>query len=398
MQKGTIIYIGGFELPDKNAAALRVRTIAQLLRKIGFDVVLIGIHRANPCEATEDIHYLSKIDGCESWSILYPRSTREWIEYTTSIEGFLKVFSNYRNIKGVICYNYQAIAFDRIRRYCRKRGVPVISDCTEWYEAEGPNIIYKLLKGLDTNLRMRVVNRYVDAMITPTTYLANYYNYPKTAVIPTLVPPHNYKAPEYTENNPIRLIYAGIPFRLEKKLKNRKAAKDRLDVAMKWLYQASLRGIDFRFHIYGLTKQQYLKVLPDDTKMLNEVEDKIIFHGLHSNSYVIDEIRRCDFTLLFRDDKRVTRVGFPTKFTESIICGVPVITTRTSDLDKYVIEGQNGFFVDIDNPDGQNGLSKFFSILGLNKEHLRKMKEFCYNSKIFDMYNWEKEIERIFSD
>ena len=36
-----IIYIGGFELPDKNAAAHRVLGNAKILRELGYKVILI---------------------------------------------------------------------------------------------------------------------------------------------------------------------------------------------------------------------------------------------------------------------------------------------------------------------------------------------------------------------
>ena len=39
----SILYLGGFELPDKNAAAQRVMANAKLLGEMGFDVSFIGI-------------------------------------------------------------------------------------------------------------------------------------------------------------------------------------------------------------------------------------------------------------------------------------------------------------------------------------------------------------------
>ena len=38
MSKGSIIYIGGFELPDKNAAAHRVLNNAKIIRELGYEV------------------------------------------------------------------------------------------------------------------------------------------------------------------------------------------------------------------------------------------------------------------------------------------------------------------------------------------------------------------------
>ena len=41
--RGTILYVGGFELPDKNAAAHRVLNNAKIFRELGFHVIFCGI-------------------------------------------------------------------------------------------------------------------------------------------------------------------------------------------------------------------------------------------------------------------------------------------------------------------------------------------------------------------
>ena len=42
----TILYVGGFELPDKNAAAHRVVSNAKILKALGFQVVFLDINRS----------------------------------------------------------------------------------------------------------------------------------------------------------------------------------------------------------------------------------------------------------------------------------------------------------------------------------------------------------------
>ena len=41
----------------------------------------------------------------------------------------------------------------------------------------------------------------------------------------------------------------------------------------------------------------------------------------------------------------MTSAGFPTKFVESITCGVPVITNDTSDLNEYAVDGRNAIIL-----------------------------------------------------
>ena len=67
-----VLYIGGFELPDKNAAAQRVITNAMLLREIGFEVSFIGI--------SKDIENAPHIvDGFVSNPVPYPKSVNQWM-------------------------------------------------------------------------------------------------------------------------------------------------------------------------------------------------------------------------------------------------------------------------------------------------------------------------------
>jgi glycosyltransferase involved in cell wall biosynthesis len=393
MSKGTIIYIGGFELPDKNAAAQRVMANAKIFTKLGYSTVFIGIDRKIKFSDGSKITK-QEFDGFTCWGTPYPNGNKEWLKYLTNIHLFLEIASEYNDIKAVICYNYQAIAFGKIRGYCKRKGIKIISDCSEWYGTNEGNIVFRLLKYLDTTLRMKVINRQVDSLIVVSDYLRNYYKEENTVLIPTLINMEKMGEPIYSNNEIFKLIYAGVPFRLGRPLKNSSLAKDRLDIAIKLLYLAYNRGVQFKFDIYGLTKEQYLEVLPNDYFMLDTLKNNIFFHGRRSNKEIQNLMRHADFSLLIRDENRTTKAGFPTKFTESINCGVPLISTKTSDLDKYLIEGKNGFFIDINKKNLD--VEKFIEILSLSNNQLNEMKQYCFNTNIFNIENWVKEAKLIF--
>ncbi|WP_170140683.1 glycosyltransferase [Oceanobacillus arenosus] len=385
MSKGTIIYIGGFELPDKNAAAHRVMSNAKLLRKLGYSIVFIGIDK-DINTSKNIINTRQEIEGFTSYQVPYPRSNKQWFNHLVSIDHFLKVVEMYNNIEAVICYNYQSLAFEKIRKYCRKNKIKIISDCTEWYGKSEGNIAFRILKYFDTALRMKIINNRVDSLIVVSKYLRNYYKNKPAIVIPTIVSRKKQSKSKYIENEVTKLIYAGVPFRLGKRLKKRNSAKDRLDIAIKLLYQSYKKGIKFRFDIYGITKKQYIEVLPEDTFIIEKMENYIFFHGRRTNREVQNIISNADFSILIRDENRTTMAGFPTKFAESISLGVPVITTKTSDLVDYLVEGKNGFFIDIKKENRDEDI--FFKILSIDKESKREMKEYCLKEKTFDPENW----------
>ena len=97
----TIIYIGGFRLPDKNAAASRVINNAKLLRDQGYKVVLIDVTDDN---VTDIINTEHDIMGFSCYSIKYPKGV-QWYRYLTSIAALKKVMSVTENVHSIIVYN-----------------------------------------------------------------------------------------------------------------------------------------------------------------------------------------------------------------------------------------------------------------------------------------------------
>ena len=71
MQK--VLYMGGFEMPDKNAAAQRVLSVAKVFRLLGYEVVFYGITKGNDFEG--------EVEGFKYEAREYPQSTSEWVKY-----------------------------------------------------------------------------------------------------------------------------------------------------------------------------------------------------------------------------------------------------------------------------------------------------------------------------
>ena len=147
----------------------------------------------------------------------------------------------------------------------------------------------------------------------------------------------------------------------------------------------SLNDSDFVFDIYGISLEEYLVVVQRHTEVLKIFKKRIIFHGKINNIEVKGKISEADFSILFRNVNRMTSAGFPTKVSESISCGTPVITNATSDLERYVINGKNGFLVNLDSKSLTTELS---DILSLTSSEVNSMKLYSYNSNLFSYKNY----------
>ena len=68
-----------------------------------------------------------------------------------------------------------------------------------------------------------------------------------------------------------------------------------------------------------------------------------------------------------------------------------MITTKTSDLIKYIRDGENGFFVNIENREELvNSLSR---ITSMSKNEVIKLKQICYVEKSFLPTEFSEKIE-----
>lgn len=331
--KGTILYVGGFELPDKNAAAHRVLNNAKIFRELGFNVVFCGVNR----EITANENYTELISGFDSIPTPYPTSAKQWIKQMLDSKHYMKMFSLYKDIRLVICYNLHSVPLAKLLRFCKKRDIKLVADCTEWYENKFSLNPIKLIKCIDTFLCMRVFQKKCDGMIAISSYLADYYkrSVKHTVVVPPLVDLEDEKfifGGEKPQNVITTLVYSGSP----------SASKESLGDVVKCLN--NITDLDFRLKIVGIDYEQFCSMyntLPD--------REKIEFLGRVPHKNALQTVRESDYAIIIRPKTRVTMAGFPTKFAEAISVGTAVIANATSDLADYLKDGNNGYLVDTNN-------------------------------------------------
>ncbi|HRY12460.1 MAG TPA: glycosyltransferase [Syntrophomonadaceae bacterium] len=321
------------------------------------------------------------IAGFPSWFIPYPDTRAQWIHYLSSIKDFITVAAQCSDLKAVICYNYQAAAFVRVMKYCRQNNIKVMADCTEWYSTKGSSLAYKILKGLDSLLRMRLIHKRVDGLMVISKYLESYYVKNDCLIrIPPLVDleEEKWRAGSEQESCPVKFVYAGSPGGKQ---------KDKLDLLIQAFYELD-PNYDFRFIIVGISREKHLQHYGEQAGLLDVLGEKVRFLGRLSHIESLEQVKGADFTIFMREDTRVNKAGFPTKFVESISCGVPVITNKTSDLSDYLRDGENGFWLEGDIA------ATLQRILNMEKSQLQKMKQrieratFDYHAYVEELAVW----------
>ncbi len=386
LNKGTIIYIGGFELPDKNAAAHRVLANAKAFRDLGHEVILVGVEKCN--ESNVDFFY---VQGFKCYNIIYPTNFIEWIYYLLTIKNIKKILNNIKP-NYIIAYNYPARPLFKLLQYSRSNNVKIFADVTEWYEAKG-SLIYKVLKRLDVNFRMKYLHKNLDGLIVISDYLENFYKKSKVSNIIN-VPPLVDLSEKKWKNDVLDLdsdsvynfIYSGSPGN---------GNKDRLDMIVENLKKFHLNNdVSIILNIVGINEVDYINTF-NNKKKLNSDYSFVKFHGRISHFNSIELLKKADFSIFFRKNNLTNNAGFPTKFVESISSGTPVITNVSSSIARYFSEDTKYLGFLIDELDPTKIEEVFKQVFSTNKQTIKKYKKQCIESKLFDYSNFNERFEML---
>lgn len=374
--KKLILYIGGFELPDKNAAAHRVIANAKAFKAMDYDVALIGISKDQNSDI--EIWRNSSNYGFQYLLKPYPRSIRDWINHISKTREEIAFIQAHKDeLLGVILYNHYVVASLKIRSICKRLNIPVYGDCTEWYSHKKSTIL-GMMKHLDSEIRMRVVHKTLDGVIVISRYLHEYYkDKTHTVLIPPLVDRSDEKwmiidkDKNAKSNEEFCIVYAGSPG----------DSKDRLDLIINAVQGCEL---NITLKIIGITKEVFQKTYPS----CRVVKDKSIFFlGRLIHSEVLFHLASADYTWFLRDETRASKAGFPTKFVESITAGIPVITNKTSDIKTYAERAGGCILVDDLLP----------STIESSLKYAYKNSMRVSNPLIFDYHNYLKDFSRLLS-
>lgn len=324
-ERSTILYVGGFVLPDGNAAAQRVIANARLFSEIGYNVVFLNYSKMTSAPR------ITSYFGFECFECPWP----EWnIASRIDTDRIEEIVVNRQDIACVVAYNYPAASLSKLIGLCHRKGIACIGDVTEWYRARDVSLLKIPLKYFDTAFRMRSLHPKMDGLIVISDFLKQFYaEQTKVLLLPPLVDSVNEKWSILTgrlDNGMTRFVYAGKPSK----------TKERLDLIVDAIDCLSSE-LAIQLDVVGITQEDFCKIYHRSIKC-----DQVVFHGRVSHEEALAFVKRADYSLIVRDDNLVTRAGFPTKFAESISCGTPVICNDNSDLKAWIDKFGCGFVVD----------------------------------------------------
>lgn len=319
MSKGTILYIGNFELPDKGASANRVMTNRLLFRECGYRTVYLGVTKEEQFEGIRRASF-----DADVYERAYPSSTKVWLERLHSLKDILDVAQKYEDIRFVVFYNAPFSLVRKAHRHFQNSDVKVLYDCTEWNTDTEGNKLKRLYKKYDTHQIRHNLDKVVDGLIVISSLMKKSYQRVPIIQLPPLVDVESdiWNQERNRTDSDFEFCYAGDP-----------GKKDDLCV----LIDAFLRmeRDDVKLCIIGVEKESFMNDHQEYASMLNKEEKKVSFLGRVPHKAVIQKLISTDCFVFIRESNLRNNAGFPTKFAEAYTSGARIIATNISDIAEY---------------------------------------------------------------
>ncbi len=380
----TIAIVGRFNFPTGDAASTRVIGVGKILKSLGYKVVFIG-----KCMKPNIQNCLSgNFEGFRYYNIPNKASiisrARQIIFSGKMTISILEKKDISPDI--IIYYGNSSTYLKPLLKYTKNRRIKLVTDIVEWYDPGQVNGGKWSPMLWDINYTIKNLIPRCDGVIAISSFLQNYYikKGMTTIRMPQLFDVEDskwdFKIESSFHKNSLNLVYAGVP-----------GKKDSIDVIIKSVKKIVDQGHSIRLHLFGPSPEQIEEVLENDKRLVQELDQTIVFHGRINHNEIPMNLAKADFSVLIRPDMRYAHAGFPTKFVESLAAGVPVIANLTSDIGLYLHEAKNGFIVN-DNSVEQL-VNSLLKAIQLNEKTKNKMKESAKTEALNSFY-FKNHIDR----
>lgn len=334
-EKINVLYTGSFRFPDLDAAAFRVQGVGSIFEEVGCRVDFAGWELAGNGVSS----YVYKGHRC------FPQAEFRVnnINFILRLFGFVFrgvktavwIYRNRSSYSFIVIYNPPAIFALATLIIGKLSGLKVILDCTEWYQSSHLVGGKYGLASLENWLRMRVIYKLFSNIIVISNYLKNYFSNANVLLIPPLSPSSLVKHSERPAmSDGISLIYAGDA-----------GKKDKLLPVLRLLpYLSDKLNLKITLSVLGMNESELDIAIKNCDESLSRIKKHVNCLGRVSREEVMNLYSRSHFSILFRDNERYAKAGFPTKAMESMVNGCPLITNAVGDL-SIILNSENSIIV-----------------------------------------------------
>jgi len=324
--------------PPGTAAARRVQAFAAGLQRGGTDVVVIGAPpKGVPAGQSRrgvdsvGVSYVLAGDVNFAHASHWKRFLRRpWVLQRVVADELEKA-----PVDLVLVYGHWWYLNQAVHRWCRRRGLPVVSDCTEWWRFS----LETRYAYLDTLLFRRLLFPRVSGVVAISRVWEEHARrkaIPVVRVPAVLLPGAEAEAPvPPLPPGPFVVTYVGVMYRRDLPL-----------TLLAGLRAVVHRGVDVRLVVIGRTDLFSLAARCRALAMATpELAGRVEFTGRVSDEELKRRLAATHALVLMRADDWVSRACFPTRLPEFLLTGRPVITSAVGDVTLYLKQGHDAWLL-----------------------------------------------------
>ena len=361
-----ILYIGQIAI-EGSASCTHVRNRARFFNNIGYEVYGLSECPKNECDKVEDTDFLKYVYMKPFHGKGKVRGAGWIADQFLGIHTYNEIIRALKFISPdiIILYELNSIVVEeRIRAYCKKHNIRLIIEVTEWMEVENRKEIATRGIVWQKDIQKRYIDKRCGNIIAISEFLYEHYRNQGCNVIklPPLVydfadKDQIFRDRDVVKLHQVKLVFAGTT-----------DFKDYLEPMLKAIRKINNNEIKIIFDVVGPSPDAIESML----ERSSPTQYGINCYGRLSHENTLSIVRKADFSVLMRENKRYAKAGVSTKFVEAMSLAVPSICTAVGGTDAFVSDGVDGILIKDNSV--HEVLDKLVQIVNMDSSKILQMK------------------------
>ena len=361
-----ILYIGQIAI-EGSASCTHVRNRARFFNNIGYEVYGLSECPKNECDKVEDTDFLKYVYMKPFHGKGKVRGAGWIADQFLGIHTYNEIIRALKFISPdiIILYELNSIVVEeRIRAYCKKHNIRLIIEVTEWMEVENRKEIATRGIVWQKDIQKRYIDKRCGNIIAISEFLYEHYRNQGCNVIrlPPLVYDFADKDQVFRDRDAVKLRQVKLVFA------GTTDFKDYLEPMLKAIRKINNNEIKIIFDVVGPSPDAIESML----ECSSPTQYGINCYGRLSHENTLSIVRKADFSVLMRENKRYAKAGVSTKFVEAMSLAVPSICTAVGGTDAFVSDGVDGILIKDNSV--HEVLDKLVQIVNMDSSKILQMK------------------------
>ena len=380
-----VIFGDNFSFPEGDAATNRVYNYARGFYENGINVHVI-------CFSSEyntigdgmmnEIHFYHPFGIRNRSKFFIVRRWQKFIKYFRTF-SLIRTIQSKDKIIAVHCYTQllqtQLFSFV-ISRYCKA----ILT--LERSEHPMRNTEGKVIKRIHGNFKIAIETRLYDGIFCISDYLIRFYhnkgcNKRKLFLVPSTVDPARFSN---ALDSPFRfkyILYCGSLTTL----------KDGVDILIESFSRISMKHPDINLALVGEADTLKDEIFFRELVSRFNIKNRVFFTGKLPRTAIPAYMYNAEILTLARPRSIVADAGFPSKLTEYLATGKPVVVTRVGEIPVYLKDNENAF---LSEPDSVDAFTDKLDYVLCNYQLAKKIGE-SGRELTYGIFNYNHQASRI---